>query len=82
MSIPTPPDTPDPNIDQPILPPTDPEPVPEKDPVPPGTLPPASTSVSTHRADRRSGQPAAHFPQHVLRARRHGGHGAIGPPDA
>ncbi|CAN7522593.1 hypothetical protein LJR277_003509 [Pseudomonas sp. LjRoot277] len=38
MSIPIPAETPDPNIDSPTIPPTEPEPVPEQDP--PGTTPP------------------------------------------
>ncbi len=32
MSIPIPAQTPDPNIDQPTLPPTEPQPVPEQEP--------------------------------------------------
>lgn len=38
MSIPIPAETPDPNIDQPTIPPTEPLTVPEQDP--PGTTPP------------------------------------------
>ncbi|AZD02173.1 hypothetical protein SAMN03159489_02899 [Pseudomonas sp. NFPP07] len=38
MSIPIPAETPDPNIDHPTLPPTEPQPVPEEDP--PETTPP------------------------------------------
>ncbi|WP_080931987.1 hypothetical protein [Pseudomonas fluorescens] len=38
MSIPIPAETPDPNIDSPTIPSTEPEPVPEQDP--PGTTPP------------------------------------------
>ena len=38
MSIPIPAETPDPNIDTPTIPPTEPEPVPEQEP--PGTTPP------------------------------------------
>jgi hypothetical protein len=38
MSIPIPAETPDPNIDNPTIPPTEPEPVPEQDP--PGTTAP------------------------------------------
>ncbi|MGF6513772.1 hypothetical protein ABH912_001238 [Pseudomonas sp. BT76 TE3572] len=38
MSIPIPAETPDPNIDSPTIPSTEPEPVPEQDP--PGTAPP------------------------------------------
>ncbi|AZD29537.1 hypothetical protein [Pseudomonas chlororaphis] len=38
MSIPIPPETPDPNIDRPTLPPTQPKPVPEEEP--PETTPP------------------------------------------
>ncbi|EJM86012.1 MULTISPECIES: hypothetical protein [unclassified Pseudomonas] len=38
MSIPIPAETPDPNIDQPTIPSTEPQPVPEQDP--PGTTPP------------------------------------------
>ncbi|MGE8143855.1 hypothetical protein ACQKP7_01465 [Pseudomonas frederiksbergensis] len=38
MSIPIPAETPDPNIDNPTIPPTEPEPVPEQEP--PGTTPP------------------------------------------
>ena len=39
MNIPIPAETPDPNIDNPTLPPTEPQPVPEQ--VPPEKLPPA-----------------------------------------
>ena len=39
MSIPIPAETPDPNIDSPVIPPTEPEPVPEQDP--PGTTAPS-----------------------------------------
>ncbi|MBT9300558.1 MULTISPECIES: hypothetical protein [Pseudomonas] len=39
MNIPIPAETPDPNIDKPILPPTEPQPVPEQEP--PGSQPPA-----------------------------------------
>ena len=48
MTIPIPAHTPDPNIDDPVLPPADPEPVPEQEPpspepepigVPPGEQP-------------------------------------------
>lgn len=38
MSIPIPAETPDPNIDNPTIPPTEPDPVPEQEP--PGTTPP------------------------------------------
>jgi len=38
MTIPIPAETPDPNIDQPTLPPTEPQPVPEQEP--PETIPP------------------------------------------
>lgn len=38
MNIPIPAETPDPNIDNPTLPPTEPEPIPEKEP--PENLPP------------------------------------------
>ncbi|NWF18246.1 hypothetical protein HX785_31570 [Pseudomonas reactans] len=49
MNIPIPAETPDPNIDKPTLPPTEPEPIPEKEPPenespaveePPNTMPP------------------------------------------
>lgn len=44
MNIPIPAETPDPNIDDPILPPADPQPdetpVPERDPTPPGVQTP------------------------------------------
>ncbi len=48
MSIPIPPETPDPNIDQPILPPDEPtpEPEPEEDPLPPGPPLPAGDPPS------------------------------------
>ncbi len=54
MTIPIPAETPDPNIDNPTLPPTEPEPVPEKEPpenVPPPmeeptTMPPVIVSPS------------------------------------
>lgn len=39
MNIPIPAETPDPNIDKPILPPTEPQPIPEQEP--PGSQPPA-----------------------------------------
>ena len=32
MNIPIPPETPDPNIDDPVLPPSQPEPIPEQEP--------------------------------------------------
>jgi hypothetical protein len=38
MNIPIPAETPDPNIDQPTLPPTEPQPIPEQEP--PGSTPP------------------------------------------
>jgi hypothetical protein len=46
MNIPIPAETPDPNIDNPILPPSEPEPIPEQEPPPlqepPTTMPPLS----------------------------------------
>ncbi|MBV4458165.1 hypothetical protein KVG96_09415 [Pseudomonas sp. COR58] len=45
MSIPIPAETPDPNIDKPVLPETEPSPVPEQDP--PGTTPPAKEEPPT-----------------------------------
>nr|WP_246887791.1 hypothetical protein [Pseudomonas protegens] len=51
MNIPIPAETPDPNIDQPTLPPSEPEPIPEQEPPestpppkgdPPTTMPPGS----------------------------------------
>ncbi|WP_167399503.1 hypothetical protein [Pseudomonas laurylsulfatiphila] len=38
MNNPFPAETPDPNIDNPVIPPSEPQPVPEQDP--PGTTPP------------------------------------------
>jgi hypothetical protein len=38
MTIPIPAETPDPNIDKPVLPETEPQPIPEQEP--PGTTPP------------------------------------------
>lgn len=38
MNIPIPAETPDPNIDKPTLPPTEPQPIPEQEP--PGSAPP------------------------------------------
>jgi hypothetical protein len=50
MGIPIPPETPDPNIDDPTLPPPDPTPdpppVPERDPTPPGIKPPVGDPPS------------------------------------
>ncbi|WP_178081880.1 hypothetical protein [Pseudomonas sp. FW300-N1A1] len=46
MSIPIPPETPDPNIDQPVLPPDEPTPEPEQDPLPPGPQLPAGDPPS------------------------------------
>jgi hypothetical protein len=55
MNIPIPAETPDPNIDNPTLPPTEPEPIPEKEPPehqpppveePPTTMPPVIVSPS------------------------------------
>ncbi|MFQ6345906.1 hypothetical protein ACQRBV_23255 [Pseudomonas sp. R11F] len=55
MTIPIPAETPDPNIDKPTLPPTEPEPIPEKEPPetqpppveePPTTMPPVIVSLS------------------------------------
>lgn len=45
MSIPIPAETPDPNIDEPTIPPTEPGPVPEQEP--PGTTPPPREEPQT-----------------------------------
>ena len=45
MNIPIPAETPDPNIDKPTLPETEPQPVPEQEP--PGTTPPAKEEPPT-----------------------------------
>jgi len=55
MNIPIPAETPDPNIDNPTLPPTEPEPIPEQEPPenepppveePPTTIAPVMSSTS------------------------------------
>lgn len=45
MTHPFPGETPDPNIDNPVIPPTDPQPVPEQEP--PGTTPPREEPPDT-----------------------------------
>ena len=46
MNIPIPAETPDPNIDQPTLPPSEPEPIPEQEP-PESTPPPKGDPPTT-----------------------------------
>ncbi|KVV04316.1 MULTISPECIES: hypothetical protein [unclassified Pseudomonas] len=55
MSIPIPAETPDPNIDDPVLPPGEPQPVPEedppiKDPVPQGDPPSETPPIKANRS--------------------------------
>lgn len=46
MNIPIPAETPDPNIDDPVLPPTEPQPIPEEEPPVPIILPPVGDPPS------------------------------------
>lgn len=46
MSIPIPAETPDPNIDDPVLPPTEPPPIPEEEPPVPIIQPPVGDPPS------------------------------------
>lgn len=46
MNIPIPAETPDPNIDDPVLPPTEPQPIPEEEPPVPIVQPPVGDPPS------------------------------------